>query len=230
MFLLLFWTGITGPIRIRPLEKSENIQDTRVCEFGKGRVGSEYGGGGWDNILKQFSFHRTHSAESIDCQCHNHVRRTHVFSWQCVRFVDSLALTKRTRNANVINYAIAPHPAPTHHSIALHYDGNYNLSPFVMYCLLSGKMNIGIAAPKWDKLSPREFLQLQELASCKWKAVNQIALIKNTHLQRAALQVMANQTAFYFAFYHFSCAWQLGQLKCTRFPLICTLQFVNNQL
>ncbi|KAH8254344.1 hypothetical protein KR032_009647 [Drosophila birchii] len=26
-------------------------------------------------------------------------------------------------------------------------------------------MNIGIAAPKWDKLSPREFLQLQELAS-----------------------------------------------------------------
>jgi len=27
-------------------------------------------------------------------------------------------------------------------------------------------MNIGIAH-KWDKLSPREFLQLQELASCK---------------------------------------------------------------
>ncbi|KAI8037270.1 hypothetical protein M5D96_010021 [Drosophila gunungcola] len=34
-----------------------------------------------------------------------------------------------------------------------------------MYCIFSGKMNIGIAAPKWDKLSPREFLQLQELAS-----------------------------------------------------------------
>jgi len=53
--------------------------------------------------------------------------------------------------------------------IAPHYDGNYNLSPFVMYCIFSGKMNIGIAAPKWDKLSPREFLQLQELASCKCK-------------------------------------------------------------
>lgn len=34
-------------------------------------------------------------------------------------------------------------------------------------CILSGKMNIGIVAHKWDKLSPREFLQLQELASCK---------------------------------------------------------------
>jgi len=32
-----------------------------------------------DNILKQFSFHRTHSAKYIDCQCHNHVHRTHVF-------------------------------------------------------------------------------------------------------------------------------------------------------
>lgn len=88
----------------------------------------------------------------------------------CVRIQMIFVLSQRSSRKNVINIVWYKAVCLVGDAFSHTHTQPHLFIPSTCHnfrCILSGKMNIGIVAHKWDKLSPREFLQLQELASCK---------------------------------------------------------------